>query len=93
MSGGLSTFGEFFDATFSLFFAYHLKSSFRLDGTSNRWKNTPLPSVGSTVIATGTFEGTFEQGHILNLLDVSFGAVEAATASPTRAAGPRGRRA
>ena len=81
-----------FDTTFSLFSTYPLNSSFRLDGTSNRWKNTPLPSVGSTVIATGTFEGTFEQGYTLNLLDVSFGAVEAVAASSTRTAGPRGRK-
>ena len=79
-----------FDTTFSRFSTYLLDSSFQLDGTSNRWKNTPLPSVGSTVIATGTFEGTFEQGYTLNLLDVSFGSVEAA--SPTRTAGPRGRK-
>ena len=45
-----------FDTTFSFFSTCHLNSSFRLDGTSNPWKNTPLPSVGSTVIATGTFE-------------------------------------
>ena len=81
-----------FHVIFSFFSTYPLNYSFRLDGTSNRWKNTPLPSVGSTVIATGTFEGTFEQGYMLNLLDVSFGAVEAAAASPTRTAGLRGRK-
>ena len=47
-------------------------------------------SVGSMVIATGTFEGTSKQGYILNLLDVSFGAVEAVTTSPTHTAGARG---
>ena len=80
------------DTIFFTLSTYPPNYSFQLDGTSNRWKNTPLPSVGSTVIATGTFEGTFEQGYILNLLDVSFGAVEAAAASPTRTVGPRGRK-
>jgi len=51
-----------FDATFLFFSTYPLNFSFWLDGTLNWWKNTPLPAVGSTVIATGTFEGTFERG-------------------------------
>jgi len=44
------------------------------------------------VIATDTFEGTFEQGYALNLHDVSFRGMEAAAASPTHTAGHCGRK-
>ena len=66
--------------------------SFNYDVTSKRWKNTPLPSIGSTVIVTGVFQDFTENGGVLKLLDISFGAQEAATTpgpSPTRKLGYR----
>jgi len=69
-----------------------LRSSFRFDGTSNRWKNVRLPAVGSTVMATGTFQDISDDGRgepILKLLDMNYWMSEAAASSPTRTIGHR----
>ena len=66
--------------------------SFNYEGTSKRWKKTPLPSVGSTVIVTGALQDFTENGGVLNLLDISFGTQEAVAPpgpSPTRKLGYR----
>ena len=66
-----------------------LYSSFTFDGTSNRWKNVPLPAIGSMVSATGIFEDVVDRGPILALLNMSYGPSETAVASPTRIIGHR----
>ena len=67
-------------------------SSFKFDGTSNRWKNVRLPAVGSTISATGIFEDISDHGRgepVLNLLDMSYGSSETVVSSPTRTIGHR----
>lgn len=77
-----------------LFLIFTLNISFKYDVTSNRWKNVRLPTAGSIVAATATFEDVSgdEYDHpLLNLLDISYGAAsDAVTQSPTRAVGHRG---
>ena len=48
-----------------------------------------MPSVGSAIIASGTFKAISEGTCALNLLDISFGTAEMAAASPTRSVGYR----
>jgi hypothetical protein len=46
--------------------------------------------VGTIIVTTGTFQDITESGHsepILNLLDISYGTPETATASPTHTIG------
>ena len=70
-------------------------SRIQYEGTSNRWRNTPVPSVGSAIIASGTFKAISEGICVLNLLDISFGTAEMAvvtpSSSPTRSIGYRKR--
>ena len=66
-------------------------SRIQYEGTSNRWRNTPVPSVGSAIIASGTFKAISEGICTLNLLDISFGTAEMVAASPTRSVGYRRR--
>ncbi|KAF9645223.1 hypothetical protein BDM02DRAFT_3189904 [Thelephora ganbajun] len=65
---------------------------FQFEADSGRWKNLCLPPTGSTIIATGAFKGTADDGcsePILTLLDVSFGTPEMVSASPTCTIGHR----
>jgi hypothetical protein len=65
---------------------------FQFEAESGRWKNLRLPSPGSTIIATGAFNGVANNAHgeaVLTLLDVSFGTPETVSASPTRTIGHR----
>ena len=50
-----------------------------------------MPSVGSAIIAAGTFKAISEGICTLNLLDISFRMAEMVAASPTRSIGYRKR--